>query len=344
MLCLIIILRAFQVELEIKIMRIIVWKDIIRFHAIFWPAMLASYFDLWKQGSDGVIHYNDADKQKLPETILTWGFFTVDGQKMSKSLGNVIEPVSYSEQYSQELLTLYMLSAFPIWNDGNYDRQEAIKTYNAKLANNLWNLVNRVVVLSLKLSEKSGQLDCNTCSDISFQSFSHLYEKYDLKSVLDSVFQELDILNKYADDTQPWKTIKDQTEATRQVLFNLAEWLRQVWLTLYPFFPEKMLEMFEKLWLEDYKEQLSNWKLGELLNKKEKFKITEKWDMLFKSLIKLNSSFFACASRNYPLVWLLLYSEVNIGMYVEQSMYKRSSAYLYPRVYSSVDLHLFFKS
>jgi len=262
----------------------IVWKDIIRFHAIFWPAMLASYFDLWKQGSDGVIHYNDADKQKLPETILTWGFFTVDGQKMSKSLGNVIEPVSYSEQYSQELLTLYMLSAFPIWNDGNYDRQEAIKTYNAKLANNLWNLVNRVVVLSLKLSEKSGQLDCNTCSDISFQSFSHLYEKYDLKSVLDSVFQELDILNKYADDTQPWKTIKDQTEATRQVLFNLAEWLRQVWLTLYPFFPEKMLEMFEKLWLEDYKEQLSNWKLGELLNKKEKFKITEKWEPLFQRI------------------------------------------------------------
>jgi methionyl-tRNA synthetase len=73
---------------------------------------------------------------------------------MSKSLGNVIEPVSYSKEYSKELLTLYMLSAFPIGNDGDYDRQDAIKTFNAKLANNLGNLVNRVVVLSLKLNEK----------------------------------------------------------------------------------------------------------------------------------------------------------------------------------------------
>jgi methionyl-tRNA synthetase len=73
---------------------------------------------------------------------------------MSKSLGNVIEPVSYSKEYSKELLILYMLSAFPIGNDGDYDHQDAIKTFNAKLANNLGNLVNRVVVLSLKLQEK----------------------------------------------------------------------------------------------------------------------------------------------------------------------------------------------
>ncbi|USN58991.1 MAG: class I tRNA ligase family protein [Candidatus Peribacteria bacterium] len=75
----------------------------------------------------------------------------MDGQKMSKSLGNVIEPVSYATEYSKELLTLYMLSAIPIGNDGDYDRKSAIETYNAKLANNLGNLVNRVVVLSLKL-------------------------------------------------------------------------------------------------------------------------------------------------------------------------------------------------
>ena len=72
---------------------------------------------------------------------------------MSKSLGNVIEPVAYSQEYSKELLTLYILSAFPIGNDGDYDRKDAVLMYNAKLANNLGNLVNRVVVLSLKLSE-----------------------------------------------------------------------------------------------------------------------------------------------------------------------------------------------
>ncbi len=100
--------------------------------------MLASYFDLGTEpDKEGIIHYQESDRQKLPQTILTGGFFTVDGQKMSKSLGNVIEPVSYSKEYSKELLTLYILSAFPIGNDGDYDRRDAILTYNAKLANNM---------------------------------------------------------------------------------------------------------------------------------------------------------------------------------------------------------------
>ena len=98
--------------------------------------MLASYFDLGEQ-HDGVIHYLPSDRSYLPDTIVTTGFFTVDGQKMSKSIGNVIEPISYSQQYSKDLLALYMLSAFPIGNDGDYDRQQAVLTYNAKLANNL---------------------------------------------------------------------------------------------------------------------------------------------------------------------------------------------------------------
>lgn len=262
----------------------VVGKDIIRFHAIFWPAMLASYFDLWEIWSDGVLHYKPSDTDKLPNTILAWGFFTVDGQKMSKSLGNVIEPVSYSTEYSPELLTLYMLSAFPIWNDGNYDRAEAIKAYNAKLANNLWNLVNRVVVLSLKVW---GSLESYSDFVIPSLLLSSNYEKYDLKSVLDDAFMYLDTLNKYADEKQPWITIKDDEEETKKVLFYLAEGLRQVWLALYPFFPEKMLEMFEKLGLEWYKEDLDLWKLDELRDRKEKFEIKEKWEALFQR-IELN--------------------------------------------------------
>jgi len=114
----------------------VVWKDIIRFHGIYWPAMLKS---AWYE---------------LPKQILTTGFFTVDWQKISKTLGNVIDPVEFSEKYSRDLLTLYLLSSFNIGQDWDFDQKQAILTYNAKLANNLWNLVNRVVVLSLKLSEK----------------------------------------------------------------------------------------------------------------------------------------------------------------------------------------------
>lgn len=266
----------------------VVGKDIIRFHAIFWPAMLASYFDLWEQGSDGILHYKDSDSQKLPKNILTGWYFTVDGQKMSKSIGNVIEPVQYSKDYSKELLTLYMLSAFPIWNDGDYDRADAIKTYNAKLANNLWNLVNRVVVLSLRLTENTGVLEANShLNSLPFQGKEaaeknqKLFGEYNLKGVLDASFMNLDSLNKFADDTQPWQTIKDDEETTRQNLYVLAEGLRQVGLALYPFFPEKMTEMFEKLGLDDYVFHLEQWKLQDLRDKKEVFHVKEKGEALF---------------------------------------------------------------
>jgi len=111
----------------------VVGKDIIRFHAIYWPAMLLSA------------------GYALPKHILTTGFFTVDGQKISKSLGNVIDPVAFSEKYSRDMLTLYLLSSFNIGQDGDFDQKQALLTYNAKLANNLGNLVNRVVVLALKI-------------------------------------------------------------------------------------------------------------------------------------------------------------------------------------------------
>lgn len=267
----------------------IVGKDIIRFHGIFWPAMLASYFDLGQEDSQGILHYIESDREKLPKNILCGGHFTVDGQKMSKTIWNVIEPVAYSDEYSKELLILYMLSAFPIWNDGDYDRKQAILTYNAKLANNLGNLVNRVVVLALKLSNSTLQFTTDTNSLLNLQGatvddIQKLYTRYNLKWVLDTCFEKLDGLNKYVDETQPWTLIKTDEAQAGKVLYTLAEWLRQVGLSLYPFFPEKMSEMFEKLGLENYTQQLEEGKLNELLEKQEVFEITEKWEALFNRL------------------------------------------------------------
>jgi len=247
----------------------VVGKDIIRFHAIFWPAMLMS---IWYEP---------------PKQILTTGFFTVDGHKMSKSLGNVIDPVVYSKEFSQEALSLYLLSSFNIWQDGDFDQKQALLTYNAKLANNLWNLVNRVVVLTLKLELKDWL-------DGIFEVFSndHFVKKYvesfdkelgnfNLKSVLDISFFYLDELNKYVDTNEPWKLIKTDEIETKKVLYTVAEWLRQVGLNLYCFFPQKMSDLFEKIGLENYREQLEDGKLEELRNKIEIFNITEKWENLF---------------------------------------------------------------
>lgn len=258
----------------------VVGKDIIRFHAIYWPAMLKS---AWYE---------------LPKQILTTWFFTVDWQKISKSLWNAIDPVEFIHNYSKDLLVLYLLSSFHIGQDWDFDQKQAILTYNAKLANNFGNLVNRVVVLALKLSENSWVLDWNCDFDVwkvidwekinnwlnivFNKEFDDYLSEYDLKWSLDICFYTLDKLNKFTDEKQPWNLIKEDEEETRKVLYTLAEWLRQVGLNLYPFFPEKMWEMFNKLWLEDYVEQLEEGKLIELRNKKEIFKITEKWEALFK--------------------------------------------------------------
>lgn len=259
----------------------VVWKDIIRFHAIFWPAMLASYFDLWEE-NNGVLHYKKEDNKYLPTEILTWGFFTVDGQKMSKTIWNVIEPVSYSQQYSKELLTLYMLSAFAIWNDWDYDRWDAILQYNAKLANNLWNLVNRVVVLTLKLEWLKLQWNSIDWTKNYVEKFSKFMLENNLKSSLDETFVYLDSLNKFADVKQPWNTIKDEDKTqTIDILYSLAEWVRQVWLNLYPFFPEKMTELFNKLGLDNYASRLEKWELEVLRGETPDFNITEKWTPLF---------------------------------------------------------------
>ena len=104
-----------------------------------------------------------------------------------------------------------------------------------------------------------------------------------LKDSLDYTFKFLDILNKYVDTKEPWSLIKDETkrEEVINIFYTIAEWLRQVWLNLYSFFPEKMGELFVKLGLEWYVEQLEEWKLLELRNKKEVFKIKEKWEALF---------------------------------------------------------------
>lgn len=246
----------------------VVGKDIIRFHAIYWPAMLMA-----------------ADIE-LPKQILTTGFFTVNGQKISKSLWNVIDPVEFIQRYNKPLLVLYLLLAFHIGWDGDFDEKEAILTYNAKLANNLGNLVNRVVVLSIKLWET---LNWAVAWDIEkklenlMRNSEGNFERFNLKDELDGIFEFLDALNKYVDEHKPWEMIKDDSkkEEVKKVLYTVAESLRNVGLLLYPFFPEKMWEMFTKLWLSAYHDELENWNFESICAQVPDFEIKEKWDPLF---------------------------------------------------------------
>lgn len=269
----------------------IVGKDILRFHAIYWPAMLIS---AW---------------YKLPEQILATWFFTIDWQKISKSLWNVIDPVEFSTKYSRDLMLLYLLSAFPIWQDWDFSEEQAVTMYNAKLANNLGNLLNRVIVLGLKIWGKLStkkeyifewlketykstskwewkltEIEWNPLRGKPYliEDFLWYFNKYDLKSSLDVIFFFCDTINLYTTKTEPWKMISEwKNEEAEEVLYIIAEWLRVIWILLYPFFTEKMSEMLVRLWLEDYPRLLDEWKIEELLSRKETFTIKEKWEALY---------------------------------------------------------------
>ena len=248
----------------------VVGKDIIRFHAIYWPAMLKSA------------------GYEMPKNILTTGFMTVDWQKMSKSLGNVIDPVKYSEEYSKDMMSLYLLSAFNIGQDWDFDQKQAILTYNAKLANNFGNLVNRVVVLTLKLGLENGlnwsiDSDIKSKLDLYINNYNKSIKWYNLKDSLDKTFAFLDDINKYVDDKQPWSLIKDDNNRDEviDIFYTISEALRHVWMNLYPFFPQKMWELFNKIGLENYVEALEDWKLEQLRQKEEIFMIKEKGEALF---------------------------------------------------------------
>ncbi len=212
----------------------VIGKDIIKFHGIYWPAML------WSAGYEA------------PKQLITTGFFTVDGQKMSKTIGNVIDPVEYSAEYSRDGLLLYLFSAFPIGEDGDFDKNQAILMYNAKLANNLGNLLNRCLVLSLKIGGTiRGSEVWEGFSRGTVSEYFDLMDRTDLKGALDLAFGYASDINKYADDHTPWKLDPEANRAEMEhILFVMLSHLKNVALILMPFFGDKMTELLERIGFE----------------------------------------------------------------------------------------------
>ncbi len=245
----------------------IIGKDIVRFHGIYWPAML------WSAGYEA------------PEKLLTTGYFTVDGQKMSKTIGNVIDPVEYCQKYSRDALVLYLFTAFPLGEDGDFNQEQAVLTYNAKLSNNLGNLLNRFIALSLKLgwniSWKSEIKEARFNENVRMEKYLSLMNDYDLKGALEWAFEYAGEINKYVDDTTPWKIDAENPQNREElwnILFILVSNLRKVALMLTPFFPVKMRELLDRIGIS-YNDSLS---LSEnLMDEKTVFLVREKWEPLY---------------------------------------------------------------
>lgn len=200
----------------------IIGKDINRFHTVYWPAMLLSA------------------KIDLPKQILIHSFITSGGQKMSKTLGNVIDPFEAIEKYGLEPLRYYLLSQIPIDGDGDFTYERFEEIYTANLANGLGNLVSRVA----KLCEKSNFSAPNPPKDFD-PEVKKLTLEFKFHEALNWIWEIITIADKRVNETKPWEL---EGNDLKEVLDELVRLIQRIAYNLQPFLPqtsEKILKQYQ---------------------------------------------------------------------------------------------------
>jgi len=218
----------------------IVGKEIVRFHSIIWPAMLMSM------------------GMPLPKHVYGHGWLVIDGGKMSKSKGNVVDPYALSEMFGVDALRFFLLRTFPFGSDGNFSNELLIGTINTDLANKLGNLVSRTTGMAekyfggkLPVQREDAPEDCElkkmACA--LRDRYQAEMDKLQLQNGLDEVFKVIDRANKYIDETAPWALGKDENKRERlaAVLYNLLETIRICTTLLLPVMPDTCDKIFAKL-------------------------------------------------------------------------------------------------
>lgn len=196
----------------------VIGKGIIRFHAIYWPAILMSA---------GL---------KLPKKLFVHEYFTVNGQKMSKTLGNVIDPMEMIEKYGTDALRYYCLAKISPFQDGDFSEQKLIESYNSDLANGLGNLVARVA----KLCEKNHVI-LNEKKDLtSNENIVRHMTDFKFNDALSAIWQEISKLDQKINQEKPWEL---EGEKAVKILTSLASSIREISHDLIPFLPETAVKI-----------------------------------------------------------------------------------------------------
>lgn len=215
-------------------------KDIMRFHAIIWPAMLMA-LDL-----------------PLPKHLAVHGWITFNGQKMSKSLGNVVDPFILGKRYGADAIRYHIMREMALGADSSFSNEIMINRINSDLANGLGNLVSRTVAMvekyfggTLPTDRESGEFDddlIKTATELRAK-VDDFIDKTQLNNALAEIFKVVSRANKYIDETAPWVIAKDETKRARlaTVLYNLLDTIRIVATLLSAFMPTTMPKALEQI-------------------------------------------------------------------------------------------------
>ena len=201
----------------------VIGKGIIRFHAVYWPAFLLSA------------------KLKLPKALFVHGYFTVEGQKMSKTLGNVADPIELIEKYGTDSLRFYFLKEMSPFSDGDFSIKRLIEIYNSDLANGLGNLVSRVA----KLCETSGYKQLSSVKSVHLIDIADDYKKamddYKFNEALGLIWNKITKLDKYINEEKPWELLKISSNHKGRelplILAHAVDQIAEIAILLEPFLP-----------------------------------------------------------------------------------------------------------